>query len=350
MSRAASPHSELFTSICFQEFHPSGGWSLKGRSATMTLGGQSLSCPAYPLPGFSMYIFPSLLQEAVCQADPCAGLSPSFLQLISAAAWAKLPCAGAALVTCSRACPLQSPFSYSSRTSDSYSLPQILRRVASASAASWSWRHPRSSRSESAPGSRGAGQNHHGRPQAYHVPLFVMCGSRLQMCWSWSSSPEETALWTHWVFAHCDFLKNQTAIPVKHSICQPNSWLLVPIISSSLHRDGWRESSPVVNSPRDGGYQRVQLTLWQIILKSGIVHSLGSYYEYWQSWKQSTNCQTMVAEGTAWVCNMITVLVLLTPCLALSNSSLVFDNWLRFDGAMTMGCYAEKFFQNKTKL
>lgn len=106
-------------------------------------------------------------------------------------------------------------------------------------------------------------------------------------------------------------------------------YLLVTIIFSSLHWDGWREFSPVVKSPKGGGvYQRVQLTLWQIILKFGIVHSLGSYCEYWQSWKQSTNCQTMVAEVIAWVFNMITVLVLLTPCLALSNLSWSCDNWL----------------------
>lgn len=43
---------------------------------------------------------------------------------------------------------------------------------------------------------------------------------------------------------------------------------------------------------------------------------------------------------TAWVFNMITVLVLLTPCLALSNS--IFDNYV-FGGAKTMRCCAENF-------
>lgn len=43
---------------------------------------------------------------------------------------------------------------------------------------------------------------------------------------------------------------------------------------------------------------------------------------------------------TAWVFNMITVLVLLTPCLALSNLNLILDNYV-FDGAKTMRCCAE---------
>lgn len=35
MLRAVSPHSELLTPICFQESHPSRGWSLEGRAAAV---------------------------------------------------------------------------------------------------------------------------------------------------------------------------------------------------------------------------------------------------------------------------------------------------------------------------
>ena len=63
---AVSPHSALFTSICFQEFHPSGGLSVEGRPALVTFGRQALSCPP---PQVSVYILPSLLLENVCSAD-----------------------------------------------------------------------------------------------------------------------------------------------------------------------------------------------------------------------------------------------------------------------------------------
>lgn len=46
----------------------------------------------------------------------------------------------------------------------------------------------------------------------------------------------------------------------------------------------------------------------------------------------------MVAEVIAWVFNMITVLVLVTPCLALSDLSLFFTIGCMFDGAMPMSC------------
>lgn len=68
MLRAVSRHSALFTSICFQEFHPSGGLSVEGRPALVTFGRQALSCPP---PQVSVYILPSLLLENVCSADSC---------------------------------------------------------------------------------------------------------------------------------------------------------------------------------------------------------------------------------------------------------------------------------------
>ena len=50
----------------------------------------------------------------------------------------------------------------------------------------------------------------------------------------------------------------------------------------------------------------------------------------------------MVAEVIAWVFNMITVLVLLALCLALSNWSFIFlTTDYVFDGATTTSCYAE---------
>lgn len=80
MLRAVSPHSELFTSICFQEFHPSRNLSLDGRPAAVTLGQQSLACP--PLES-SVSIFPSLLLEKTFKAGSHAKFSSSFLCLIS---------------------------------------------------------------------------------------------------------------------------------------------------------------------------------------------------------------------------------------------------------------------------
>lgn len=172
-------------------------------------------------------------------------------------------------------------------------------------------------------------QNYHIRPQALacaiicsvwlqtaDVGVLAECSRRDCSVKSLRVCPLPTFWKTKWSFQESINYVNQIS----------SCWLQ----SFPLHftETGGMNLLRSLTPPRDGGYQRVQLTLWQIILKFGIVHSPGSYYEYWQSWKQSTNCQTMVAEVIAWVFNMITVLVLLTPCLALSNLSLVFDNWL----------------------
>lgn len=61
MLRAVSPHSALFTSICFQEFHPSRGLSVEGRPALVTFERQSLSSPT----GFCIHTSISAFRECL---------------------------------------------------------------------------------------------------------------------------------------------------------------------------------------------------------------------------------------------------------------------------------------------
>lgn len=111
MLRAVSPHSELFTSICFQEFHPSWGLSLEDTPATVTLGRQSLT---HPPSGFSVYIFLPLLlkfsRENVFEGDSHAKFPSSFLNHFLRAPYTLLPyvpnCDDEALFSCSSAHPL----------------------------------------------------------------------------------------------------------------------------------------------------------------------------------------------------------------------------------------------------
>lgn len=173
-----------------------------------------------------------------------------------------------------------------------------------------------------------------------------MCGSKPEMCWSvlaLFSRRENSVLKkntkTHFALARCDF--SGTVFPVKHYICWPNFSLLVAVIFFSLRWEGCHGFSPIINSPKEGGSQRIQLTLWQIVLQFSIMHSPGSYYEHCGGWKQSTHRQAMVAEVTAWMFNTLTFPC--SPCLALSNSNLISDDWLYVMG-QCQWVVMQKFF------
>lgn len=100
--RGVSLHSELLTPMCFQESHPSRGWSLKGRPAagkvvpiTSPLG---VFC--VPIPVLSERMFPR--QTCMRNFHPFCILSAE-RALHAASLPAKPTCEDVALLTCARA-------------------------------------------------------------------------------------------------------------------------------------------------------------------------------------------------------------------------------------------------------
>lgn len=99
MLRAVSPHSELLTPICFQEFHPSRGWSLKGRPAAVKAVPimPSLGVFCVPVPVHWERRFPR--QTCMRNFHPFC-ISSAENALHAASLHAKPTCEDAALLTC----------------------------------------------------------------------------------------------------------------------------------------------------------------------------------------------------------------------------------------------------------
>lgn len=142
--------------------------------------------------------------------------SHPFLWPTSTAVWAKPQCEGVTLVTCSRVCPLENQFSYSSGTSESHSLPPILKSgfcLGSLLKLEASLLLPLRERA------RRMGDATPLWPQATSPTMchYLLCVAPDRRCVGLGRVLKKRRLReVTWCLPTVTFLKNQTAVPVKH--------------------------------------------------------------------------------------------------------------------------------------
>lgn len=215
MLRAASPppspqpsHSELLTPICFQEFHLSRGWSLQGRSAAVKAISimSSLWVFCVPIPFCMERMFPR--QTCMWNSHPFCISSAESARCFSACQANLWRCSPSDLFSSHvplinfillRTVPCPKSFLRGFHLSGLFILEGSL---------------PSPLQESTRPICEGT--DYHTGHKPGHMLWFVMCGSRPQRYSFWPGSQEETTQKKHFVFAHWDFLKNQTAFPVKH--------------------------------------------------------------------------------------------------------------------------------------